>query len=121
MWYNIIVGNNIPTKKESELIKKMKKEKHIEINGVNFEKVRGGVNNINTNLKTLCECYDRPSIYKVNIYNEWVNYAREVGASKWGIASYNANIFTFDFIFSFNDVIYYAHITPSHNYICEVL
>ena len=99
----------------------MKKEKTITINGVKFEKVKGGVNNINTNLKDIYQCYDRPSQAKISIFKEWVEYAREVGASNWGIASYNANIFTFDFMFSYNDVVYYAHITPSHNYICEVM
>lgn len=98
----------------------MKKEKVV-INGVNFEKVRGGVNNINTNLKTLYECYERPSTSKLLIYNEWCDFAKKVDATEYGIASYNANIFTFDFCFKYEDKKYYAHITPSHNYICEVM
>lgn len=98
----------------------MKKEK-ITINGVNFEKVKGGVNNINTNLKDIYQCYDRPSQAKVNIFKEWCDFAKKVDASNYGIASYNANIFTFDFMFSYENAIYYAHITPSHNYICEVM
>lgn len=97
------------------------RKKEIVINGVEFKKVKGGVNNINTNLKDLYQCYDRPSTSKILIYNEWCDFAKKVDASNFGIASYNANIFTFDFMFSFNDVIYYAHITPSHNYIYEVL
>lgn len=98
----------------------MKKEKYININGVNFERVKGGVNNINTSLKDIYQCYDRPSIYKVNIYNEWCEFAREVDSTKYGIASYNVNIFTFDFYFKYEGKKYYAHITPSHNYIYEV-
>ena len=97
------------------------RKKEIVINGVEFKKVKGGVNNINTNLKDLYQCYDRPSTSKILIYNEWCDFAKKVDATEYGIASYNANIFTFDFMFSFNDVIYYAHITPSHNYIYEVL
>lgn len=99
----------------------MKKEKTITINGIEFEKVRGSVNDIDTNLKTLYEAYDRPSQAKVGIYNEWCEYAKKVNASNYGIASYNIMMFTFDFMFSYNDTIYYAHITPSHNYIVEVL
>ena len=98
----------------------MRKEK-IVINGVKFEKVGGNIHNINTNLKNLYQCYDRPSQAKVGIYNEWVDYARKVDASKWGIATYNANVFTFDFCFKYESKKYYAHITPCHNYIVEVL
>ena len=98
----------------------MKKEK-ILINGVEFEKVRGSVNDINTNLKDIYQCYDRPSQAKVSIYNDWCDFAKKVDASNWGIASYNANIFTFDFCFKYEDKKYYAHITPCHNYICEVM
>ena len=99
----------------------MEKEKYIEIKGVKFEKVSGSINIVNTNLKTLYQCYDRPSQAKVGIYNEWVEYARKVDASKWGIATYNANVFTFDFCFKYEDKKYYAHITPCHNYIVEIM
>ena len=98
----------------------MKKEKYVEIEGVKFEKVRGSVNH-NTNLKTLYEAYERPSQAKVSIYNKWVEYAKKVDANNYGIASFNCMMFTFDFMFSFNDVIYYAHITPSNNYLYEVI
>lgn len=102
----------------------MKKEKYVEIKGVKFERVKSLYLKNDYELKAIYDCYDRPSTYKVNAYNYWVDYARGLDLLKvayYGVASYNSNIFTFDFCFKYESKKYYAHITPSHNYICEVI
>ena len=102
----------------------MEKEKIITINGVEFEKVKNIYLKNDYELKAIYQCYARPSTYKVNAYNYWVDYAKRLDLLKvayYGIASYNSNIFTFDFCFKYESKKYYAHITPSHNYIMEIM
>lgn len=101
----------------------MKKEK-ITINGIEFEKVKNL--NIKTcfELKGIYQAYGKPSMKKVSIYHNWYEFTEKldlVNSAYYGIASYNSNIFTFDFCFKYESKKYYAHITPSHNYICEAL
>lgn len=100
----------------------MKKEK-ILIQGVEFEKVKNLQLKTCFELKGIYQAYEKPSMKKVSIYHNWYEFTEKldlVNSAYYGIASYNSNIFTFDFCFKYESKKYYAHITPSHNYICEV-
>ena len=98
----------------------MKKTKTINIGGISFEFIK----HINTprELKELSGCYVKASTRKWLIYNEWLRLAyNDLNATKFGVASYNTNIFTLYFEFKNNGKEYKAYITPSHNYLCEVV
>ena len=98
----------------------MKKTKTINIGGISFELIK----NINTprELKELSECYTKASTTKHLIYNEWLRLAyNNLNATKFGVSSYNSMIFTLYFEFKKDGKEYKAHITPCHNYLCEVL
>ena len=98
----------------------MKKTKNINIGGISFELIKS----INTprELKDLCECYAKASTRKWLIYNEWLRLAyNNLNATKFGISSYDSMIFTLYFEFEKDGKEYKAYITPSHNYLCEVL
>jgi hypothetical protein len=96
-------------------------KKYIEIDNITFQ-----VNNkINIKemqeLKTLGECYSRPSTRKAVIYNLWSNFAKNhFAGAYYGIASYNSMTFTFDALIEHQNRLYYIHITKSYNYIKEV-
>lgn len=98
----------------------MKKTKTINIGGISFELIK----NINTprELKELSECYTKASTRKWLIYNEWLRLAyNDLGATEFGVASFNSMIFILYFEFKKNGKKYKAYITPCHNYLCEVL
>ena len=102
----------------------MKKEKTIIIEGVKFEKVKSLQIKTCFELKGIYQAYGKPSITKVSVYHSWYEFTEKlnlVNSAYYGIASYNSNIFTFDFCFKYEDRKYYAHITPSHNYIMEII
>ena len=97
----------------------MKKIKNINIGGISFELIK----HINTprELKDLCECYAKASTAKWLIYNEWLRLAyNNLGATNFGVASFNSMVFTLYFEFAKNGKGYKAYITPCHNYLCEV-
>lgn len=71
------------------------------------------------NLPTITECYKRPSMAKIRLYNDWRDFlyknSKIFGAL--GVASYNKMTFTIDCIIANDIANFYAHITPTHNYI----
>lgn len=111
----------------------MRKDKLVEINGRRFEYnekhlTMDDLCNIAHRTKRLTECYAKPSIAKVEIYNNWQKWFFELSnAFYFGIDTYNSNIFTLTFIIEdvelFGNPVsdYVVHITPCHNYITRVL
>lgn len=100
----------------------MKKE--MTIYGVTFEVMRETVDYKITNraFKGLYDCYAKPSTTKIEIYNDWCDWFLSTGASslEFGITSRNVNCFTFGGYFTYNDDLYYASITKSHNRLYKV-
>ena len=67
-------------------------------------------------------CYARPSQAKTNIYYNWFNTISNASdILKFGVGSYNCNIFTINAIIDINDKRYYLHITPTKNECYEVV
>lgn len=67
-------------------------------------------------------CYARPSQAKTSIYYNWFNtIANDSDILKFGVGSYNCNIFTINSIIDINDKRYYLHITPTKNECYEVV
>ena len=76
----------------------------------------------NQNYKRLENCYDRPSKYKVNIYNEWFSDLFEnTNVVYYGVKSYNAHLIVLNAIVKFKDKLYYLDIHKSKNEIYELL
>lgn len=69
----------------------------------------------------LDSCYERPSIYKRAIYDEWCNFFADLGCFECGIESYNCMQFTFGAYFKFEGVQYYAYITKAYNRLYRVV
>lgn len=74
--------------------------KYIELNNETFEvkKVKGELHPIKE-VRTLEDCYARPSEAKKEIYKQWYNWYLSVDSPKYQIVnmtinSYNANMFT---------------------------
>lgn len=102
--------------------------KTITLNGVEFEVSRKAldIEPIRYMGRNLDGCYERPSVKKRRIWNEWVNYFYELTNPSHSISlsmahpfvnSYNVNVFTIGCNFNLNGVNYSAKITPRHNYI----
>lgn len=68
----------------------------------------------------LSECYGRWSVYKQRAYDYCVKLAIDCGCSSFGIVSYNAQMFTFGFVFKCDDMTWYAHITRDHDYVMRL-
>ena len=74
------------------------------------------------NYKRLEDCYDRPSKYKVNIYNEWFSDLFEnTSVVYYGIKSCNAHLIVLNAIVKFKNKLYYLDIHKSRNDIYELL
>ena len=101
-----------------------KQKQTININGREFD-LKGVVNNENIKglkFDSLEHCYDRPSQAKTSIYYNWFNtIANASDILKFGVGSYNCNIFTINSIVDINDKRYYLHITPTKNECYEVI
>lgn len=46
----------------------------------------------------LQECYKKPSIKKIQAYNDLIKWAEKLNATKYGIISYNIYHFTFKIV-----------------------
>lgn len=77
-------------------------KKYIELNNVSFEikKVKGELHPI-TQVRTLTDCYARPSYVKHEIYNDWLTWYKEANMNEpfyifrhFTINSYNCRMFT---------------------------
>lgn len=65
--------------------------------------------------RTLLSCYEKPSIYKQGIYNEWVEWSKHLNIKNFGISSYNGFIFTLGGIIHdyFRDIHGFIYITKT--------
>lgn len=98
-----------------------KQNQIININGQEFE-IKGAKSlSLVESLiyKNLSECYTKPSNIKQSIYNDWMykliqNYDTTV--YRYGINSYNTNMFTLHCYLKINDTKYYLYITKTKNW-----
>lgn len=94
--------------------------KTIELKGHTFE-VKNLTSQYNRYLFSdkheLSECYGRWSEYKQWAYDYCVKLAIDCVCSSYGIVTYNAQMFTFGFVFKCDDMTWYAHITKDHDYV----
>lgn len=96
--------------------------KTININGENFQLIKPR-NKINPFSGWFCDeqaiymAYERPSIYKVAIWNEWLKWSRETdGVTAFEITSHNCYMFTIGGEYTDeNGQEYVFYITPSSN------
>lgn len=77
----------------------------------------------NKTFKGIYQCYTKPSKIKINIFLEWVSKIYDIDNNflKFGIDSYNTNIFTLHSILKIDNKKYYLHITPTKNECYEVI
>lgn len=101
--------------------------KTIEINGVTFELIKPR-NEVRPFSGWFCDesaifChYDRPSIYKVDIWKSWLNWARNTdGVTAFEITSANGFQFTIGGLYTDdNGDEYNIYITKAHNRLYKV-
>lgn len=103
--------------------------KTIEIKGIIFELQKPIILENNENMSYLGtrleDCYNKPSYRKQAIYEDWENwyyqfdYEDRLGA--FTVYSYNTTMFTLTMAIRYNGKEYHLYITPSHNYIYEII
>lgn len=101
--------------------------KTITINGVTFEQKKS----INSKERliydgtNLYDCYNKPSLRKQRIYEWWedwyYSFCSDDRLGRITIYSYNTNMFTLIMAIKYNNKCYHLYITPSHNYIMEII
>lgn len=101
-------------------------KKQIRMFGRLFEvkKARGIYGNY-CKLQRLEDCYNRPSVTKMFIFDDWRDFflanfpiKNYYGYSlDYGVHSYNTMMFTFDAVYRTPTVTLHFHITPAHNYL----
>ena len=100
------------------------KNKYIMINNIKFN-VRGIVDNEfieALKFNSLESCYNKPSQAKTSIYYSWhYTYLDNIDIIKFGVGSYNCNIFTINSIVNIDNKKYYLHITPTKNECYEII
>ena len=72
----------------------------------------------NQNYKTLKECYTKPSMTKIEIFNDLNKYT---DVEMYGISGRNAHLIIINAIVKFKNKLYYLDIHKSHNNIYELL
>lgn len=101
----------------------------LELNGINFEVVNSETNTglwIQSDVefsefKTIYELYDRPSITKISIYNEWVKWFNELdGGVTFGCIRGNCNFFSIGGLVRRDNELLYLFITKGHNRVVSV-
>lgn len=106
------------------MIKKIKTNKNIMIGDSTF-KIKGIIDMQDLKglkFDRLESCYTRPSQAKTSIFYNWFNtISNDSDILKFGVGSYNCNIFTINSIVDINDKRYYLHITPTKNECYEVV
>ena len=77
----------------------------------------------NKTFKSIYQCYTKPSKIKIEIFLEWVSKVYDIDNNflKFGIDSYNWNMFTLHSILKINNKNYYVHITKTRQEIYEVI
>lgn len=75
-----------------------------------------------SNVKTLDECYQRPSIIKRAIYNTWFDWFESlVDMYSFGIDTYNTNVFTLSGVLEYSfGMVEVIHITPTKHILYTV-
>lgn len=104
---------------------KKQEKKYINIKGVNFT-YKGNVSRDfiknNRYFKSLSQCYSNYSYIKERVYNEWEDFFKDVSSClERGVNSFNCMMFTYNALFTYNNKEYYAYITPTYNYIYEIM
>lgn len=94
--------------------------KQITINEIKFE-LKKSINHVpHYTIRNLSDCYNKPSIYKERIYEQWLDFYNTLPYEQQfyypSIRSFNCNIFTLEMIVIYNNKLHYLVITPSHNY-----
>ena len=71
---------------------------------------------------TLDDCYERPSVYKFDIYNSWMNWGYKNGVEYFGISSYNCMMFTLSGLYTDNNgQQYYMYITKTRQELTPII
>lgn len=106
------------------MIKKIKTNRNIMLGDNNFN-IKGIINMQDLKglkFDSLERCYNRPSQAKISIYYNWYNtISNNSNILKFGVGSYNCNIFTINSVIELNNKKYYLHITPTKNECYEVI
>lgn len=96
----------------------------LNINGVEFEVIRNAKNyalaksrNSHHCGETLFDHYRKPSAIKINTYNNWAEFVKEIGANTFGVLSGTSSAYSLGF--NLRNMVFY--ITKDHNrvYIIE--
>lgn len=76
----------------------------------------------NINRRDIDDCYARPSMTKLSIFNEWSNWFIN-NDGYCGVMSYNSNFFTINGIVTDKESgkRYYCYITHAHNRAYEIV
>lgn len=107
----------------------MNKQKYIEINGIEFELLKGysvatderqRVFRVLPRYDDIFDAYHKPSARKVAIWDAWREWANEMPCKLW-IESRSCNFFTIGGFTEWNNRRYWLKITRCHNYAQEVL
>lgn len=100
-------------------------KKHMTINGIEFtiEKPLERMPSSNYYNRDLMDCYERPSIYKKEIWESWLKWASELpGFCQLGVLSYNYSFFTIGGVWHTEDgKKYVLYITKTRHEIHEVI
>lgn len=92
------------------------KREQIRINNETFT-LKGTINAIpiaTMKMKTLWDCYERPSKTKEVIYEDWQNWLPSKDDYLY-VRSYNHNFFSLWGVVQHNNIDYYVEIYPTHN------
>lgn len=95
--------------------------KSITINGTEFELLNKKVSEPHISRMDLQSCYARPSITKLHIWQEWMDWFYDGGNTEFGISSYNSHCFTIHGIVTVGCTRYYVYITKAHNRAYEIV
>ena len=99
--------------------------KRININGMNFEVHKSKYASVDSLSRyagrTIYDCYDKPAMAKISIYNDWLKWAYENNVEYFGISSYNGFRFSLQGLIEYEETIYILNITSNSNkaYIIE--
>lgn len=76
----------------------------------------------NQNYRTLFQCYNKPSLAKMSIYNDWFNdLDKYTNIKMYGINGCNAHLITLNAIVEYKKTLYYLDIHKSRYDIYELL
>lgn len=98
------------------------KNQYMTLNGIEFV-VERPLNYVPLINRDLMDCYNRPSIHKIAIWESWLKWADKLpGICELGVTSFNFNFFTIGGVWITEDgKKYVLHITKTRNEIHEVI